>query len=912
MSPRVVLASLALVITGCEGPQGPVGADGNNPLISTTTEPAGANCATGGTKIEAGIDANDNGTLEPAEITNTYYACNGSGGVTSLFAQTPEPVGANCPFGGTKIETGLDANGDGTLDASEVDADATTYVCAFGPAGAVSPSTGIVAAVKANGVSLSPAAPITVRFTLKDDRGYPIDINGVYSANTAIQPRFALAYFTTDTNDIVSPLTVYTKSGTNPTMFGPRGSTTQGTLVENGLGAGDYTYTFPSTGTTAVAYDANKLNETHVVWIQATRQTDLVFTANANTFSASNVPYYYIPSGTGTPSVREIAAQSNCNNCHEKFKAETVASSQFHGGGRIDAAMCNVCHNPGRSNPLADSVSFVHRIHASEQIATANLFHDIEITYPRDTRDCTTCHANSAQGAQIDTNPSERACKGCHDYVAFDGSAPATCGVQGNLARGPDGKPLPCDHFAGPQPECVSCHGPMGAFASTKYHVPVRPPDPASTWAGGTNSNTNAAWLAAGGYVPAGADAITYDIKSVDAVADAAITPNLRPSITFKLKRNGTDVVFENPLTATEIMPDFQGSPSVYFAFAVPQDGITAPADFNATVSGYIKKIWNGTAPGSISGPDSGGYYTIVLTNVQVPSTAVMLTGGVGFGYSLSSTPPLVQTNVPGYPLFAGTGGQQGGLSVPSPVVTKVATGYTGRRQIVDTNKCNNCHGQLGIAPTFHAGQRDSAPACAFCHTQNRTSSGWAAASKYFIHAIHAGRKRTVPYTWHAAAVGEGYDEIEFPGTLNTCTTCHFPNTYDFTNSTNLAAIPRMPYATVATNTYNSNPLTNSTYYRISPYVIADNVTNYGSGFSFTASSGTYTDAAPTTLVLSRLVEACSACHDSPESISHMEANGGLFYEPRSVALSSSAPVEQCMLCHGLGWIVAIGAVHQR
>src|SRR6185503_935856 len=104
----------------------------------------------------------------------------------------------------------------------------------------------------------------------------------------------------------------------------------------------------------------------------------------------------------------------------------------------------------------------------------------------------------------------------------------------------------------------------------------------------------------------------------------------------------------------------------------------------------------------------------------------------------------------------------------------------------------------------------------------NRTSAGWAAGSKYFIHAIHAGRKRTVNYTWHATAVGPGYDEIEFPGTLNTCTTCHVPNTYDFTSATNLSALANEPLTTAATGTLDPNPLTNSTYYTVSPYVTAN------------------------------------------------------------------------------------------
>jgi OmcA/MtrC family decaheme c-type cytochrome len=369
----------------------------------------------------------------------------------------------------------------------------------------------------------------------------------------------------------------------------------------------------------------------------------------------------------------------------------------------------------------------------------------------------------------------------------------------------------------------------------------------------------------------------------------------------------------------TELLPHFVGSPSAYFAFAVPQDGNPTPSDFNAAVSGYLKKIWDGSATGAgagtLTGPDASGYYTLKLTGVQIPASATMLTGGFGYTYSLASTPPFVQTNVPGYPWtpdVPANGHAQGGLSVPAPNVWKVATGYIGRRAIVDNDKCKNCHGALGVEPTFHAGQRNDGPTCAFCHNPQKTSSGWSASSKYFIHAIHAGRKRTVDFTWHAAAAGPGYDEVEFPGTLNTCTTCHVANTYDFTNPTNLAAVPNMELTTVATGKYNSDPLVNSSFYTLSPYIVADNVTDYGVGFAYNAVTNVTTEAAGTTLVHSQITAACSACHDSPVAISHMRANGGLFYSPRSAALALGGSQEQCLICHGPGRIAAIGEVHQQ
>jgi hypothetical protein len=76
-------------LTGPAGPAGPVGAtgaagtngtNGLNALIKTTTEAAGANCANGGTKIETGLDANSNGVLDAGEVntSQTQYVCNGN------------------------------------------------------------------------------------------------------------------------------------------------------------------------------------------------------------------------------------------------------------------------------------------------------------------------------------------------------------------------------------------------------------------------------------------------------------------------------------------------------------------------------------------------------------------------------------------------------------------------------------------------------------------------------------------------------------------------------------------------------------------------------------------------------------------------------------------------------------------
>jgi len=109
----------------CNGAAGPMN------LIKTSIEVAGSNCAAGGAKIETGVDANANGILDQTEIVSslTRYICNGTPGVSTLIRTTSDPSGANCTYGGVKFETGADANANGVLDDAEVVAAQTKFVC---------------------------------------------------------------------------------------------------------------------------------------------------------------------------------------------------------------------------------------------------------------------------------------------------------------------------------------------------------------------------------------------------------------------------------------------------------------------------------------------------------------------------------------------------------------------------------------------------------------------------------------------------------------------------------------------------------------------------------------------------------------------------------------------------------------
>ncbi len=741
-------------------------------------------------------------------------------------------------------------------------------------------------------------------------------------------------------------------------------------------GDGSYTATFGAdiTANVNIAYDATL---THRLGISIrnvnvpggyagpinplTGAVQAVFTSP----NVANIFYDFTPSTglmltdatTGKQAfARDIVTAGACGQCH--YKLALAVPNNFlsgHTGSRTDSRLCVMCHTNQISGGEGEFVTFIHRIHMGETLNDGGSFKPIpkglvtygEQTYPQDIRNCTLCH----QGKDVSnwmTKPSRKSCGSCHNATDF-----AT--HQGGQAN---------DQL------CSSCHG--SAIVSLK-HLPIAPPatDNAvsrafagysnATAQGVTiNSNTNASYTAAASLsrLPAGAKAISYVIKSVSR------NTSKQPVMEFKFQvatadANGVlgapvDIAFNDPALSPELLAGFVGSPSIYFAFAVPQDGITAPVDYNATASAYLKRLWNGTATsvnqptqaGTLTGPVSG-YYTVTLTNVNVPDNAVMMTGGIGYTYGLGSyskgsyagtapyvpfittTQPLTQTDLAAYPYVVTKNGVtlpigEGGFSVPSDNKWKLATGYTARRVIVDNAKCNACHGRLGVNPTFHAGQRNDAPTCTFCHNVNRTNSGWAVNSKDIIHSIHGAGKRVNKFSWESSA-GAAYWQVTYPGLLRNCEECHVAGMYDFSNSVytanNNGIFDSMLYTTVASGNIPSpisvvitgNEPIPGTYY--SPFVTAG--TKYGATFAFnsgapgmpnstiTKADGTKVTLPPqgtfqaetTTLVNSPIAAACAACHDTKYARGHMATNGGSISEPRSTALGKQ---ELCVVCHGI------------
>ncbi len=735
-----------------------------------------------------------------------------------------------------------------------------------------------------------------------------------------------------------------------------------------------------------------------------------------------------------TSSGRDMVTTENCDTCHQVLGGIPGGSAEangagFHGGSRNDVRYCVVCHTEqrkfGRTEAPIDSTTltfksadggtdvsttstyrvydrslgnlpnFVHHIHAGPVLALKNYnFAGVEFNetlYPQDLRNCTKCHnpANPAtpQADNFEQHPNRVACGGCHDGINFaTGQGVTLADAAKGLTVSPQG------HIGGIQPDdsqCSACHSDPNRPDTNvdSVHRPVTPPNAGNALAvSNGNANTNAAWIASNpARLPVGAIAVSYDIKSV------SVDGSGHPVMVFRMLQNGTPTPFNDFATAAvnpasgqkEIWDNFMGAPSLYFVFAVPQDGVMTPSDFNGTASGYLRTIWNGSSPGTLTGPDANGYYTGTLTAATIPASAVMLTGGLGYSYNNTSTLPLTQTNLAKYPVTLPTatapqsvvdcspGGakattnacRQGGLIVIAPDAQKVATGFTGRRAIVEDARCNKCHQELGTftEDAFHAGQRNDGTTCSWCHTPNRASSGWSADSVYFVHAIHAGDKRNTEFTWHAESATSSFKEVAYPGVLNFCEGCHIPGAYNFGNSDSEAQFDSRLYRLVAAGSFSGNvgdtyktytgagctqgsslPADATSVHALAQYFAptdnGGNSPNYGVTFAFNPgpnpSNGCTPDGTPYTLAAGQSVEnvpaaatsyaknlvnspvagVCFACHDSNADLAHFELNGGSIYKPRGTTNTPNtalSAVETCIICHGEGKIADIAEVHK-
>jgi OmcA/MtrC family decaheme c-type cytochrome len=710
--------------------------------------------------------------------------------------------------------------------------------------------------------ALEPVATITsvssdpkpvVQFTVVDSIS-GVGIAGIQTINAA-NPGFVRM----DVAKLVPPAA---NSG-DPTVWVNyiRSSTTNapttesnGTLVDNGDGS--YTYTF-TTDITTVAGVPYQPTLTHRVAGQ--------IGSSSIALPAMNLVFDYVPAGGPVTTTRLITSETNCNQCHNPL---VIHGRRF----RID--YCVTCHNPDLASGEGNMPFMTHRIHWAGPFAVLDDAVDYsEVTYPQDVRNCRKCHSGLPDSDNWMDTPTIAACSGCHSSPNFPS---ATAPAPVDFATG-------ANHAGGAQADnsgCVGCHDPASIELA---HLTDN----------ATPNNPN---------VPAGAVNFTYEISGV------TVNASNQAVVVFRILADGTPVVFGAP--GTTLLTGFTGSPSFLVAYALPQEGITTPADYNnlgksaaqpASVS--ITNLWNGTQ-GTLAGPDQNGFYTATLNGTadaaRFPAGATQRAVGLQ-GYFTQVNPAVARH---------------------TRSVVKNVTGDTARRAVVSSAACVACHEIF----EGHGGNRvitvdGGVEICTLCHVPNLSSSGRGADPanvtdpilialgsplnypedsnnlKDMIHGIHASGARNFDYEFVRDRGTSGvfyynWAEVTFPGNVAICTTCHIPPSRNF-------QAWQLPL--------NSNVL-NTT---VRTTGAADGLdVDRAAVLAARASVPNLTD-----WVNTPTASTCYYCHDSVLAVAHMRQNGGIISvaDPAAGEFTQRQnvnTVESCAVCHGPGTIADLSVVH--
>jgi OmcA/MtrC family decaheme c-type cytochrome len=656
---------------------------------------------------------------------------------------------------------------------------------------------------------------------------------------------------------------------------------------------------------------------------------------------------------------RDITRIETCNACHSQLA--------FHGSGaRVDTDYCVVCHTNQRKYAQAPSVLgttvvkfddgssqtvpswtppagasatatgeprkfpdgnasrdfpiMVHAIHRGENLPVRMMRTDAngrnfssdyisEVKFPQPVTNCFACHPGTTgpggvpQGDNWKNNPSRTACGACHNNInwATGANHPGVGGPQADDSK------------------CKTCHS-ANAIA-TVYHVSVDPTGSADRGGYPPNTAPNVPTpgygqgfgppipLASSTNPPAGVPKVAFEIKSVVVGADN------KTSVTYRILFDGAPVTFQ---ASGFLLPNIDGTPSIYVTYGTLEDGVTTVADWTASKSVTVLQCRNQVADTCTqTGPDASGFYTATLQSKQLlPADAKLVAGALGINYN-----GLVKLDHPSYP--KGIRLREPAFAIKTAVDSK-GTAYTARRTIVEADRCNKCHNQLGVEPSFHSGARNNPQGCALggCHYETKSTGhtgenyvfggGWALSAKSMVHAIHAAAKREKPFNYEATAKNQkGFGTVAYPGVLNNCEQCHVPGSYNFEITANASASTDLLWATDANgdmrNPSGVTPIGQSPWIKI-----------LGKG---------EIDYRGDPLVSSPVASACFACHDSMIAVNHILVNGGVLLKQVSAITGATPGVpgtsttdrsgldannrEQCLVCHGAGRVADTKVVHR-
>ncbi|MBK6472378.1 MAG: OmcA/MtrC family decaheme c-type cytochrome [Betaproteobacteria bacterium] len=677
--------------------------------------------------------------------------------------------------------------------------------------------------------------------------------------------------------------------------------------------------------------------------------TGATVTPGVNLANPVNAIYDFIPATgavlTEAQLTREDVNIDSCNVCHEKLA--------FHGGSaRVDTKYCVVCHTTQRAYGQALAVStagkfpvltetksvnaatgitsysyspstnvadgevsgnfttLIHKIHNGTALVKEN-YHYAGIAFNNKgfsklgggQRMCTTCHDSKiATNALNHINlPSRQACGACHDGIDWESGGGSTLADKA-AATAVGSVVATSGHIGRAQSDdsrCVLCHTPE--YNKIDHQM--------------ENITKNNPVIAAG------LASFTYDIKTAtvnasnEIVIEFGIKQRIAPSTTDTL------VTLVAPAaTVSNSLAGFTGGPSFLLPYAMSQDGITSPVDYNnlgrpssqprtVSIASLLStgQAANGSLVPSTANP---GYYIATIKGANVFPVGAKLRAVSLQGYYTQITAP---------------------ASAAAPIarhaisVIKAVAGDAVRRTVVDAEKCSNCHEWF----EGHGGNRvKETQVCVACHVPGLATSGrgvpdslmntWTfdkAATKIItdwgfdktlpnaalklpvttnnfkemIHGIHAGRERASPFQDARDRTSSGvlqlldFRRMDFPGKLNNCETCH------------------VTALTSDQKTYNFVPA--NTLVTVMESVDATYAAGIAAGTATPAmAKASLNSASPTDIVHTPLAGACVSCHDRPAAKAHITLNGGVVNGTRSAARPTGVEdVEACLVCHGPG-----------
>ena len=506
------------------------------------------------------------------------------------------------------------------------------------------------------------------------------------------------------------------------------------------------------------------------------------------------------------------------------------------------------CHNPHStdedSGNSVDMKVLMHNIHSGRDGYVifgyrGKVYDYSDIKWSQDIRNCQTCHEESDTDTPQASNwrlvPNRAACGTCH----YDDGDPTNGIHQYAIEDGIH----PLDLTLTDDTQCLLCHGPDSDVADGRVRV--------------ANAHAIPEDIAA--------KAFEYEVVSVTNTA-----PGQMPVVSLRVLDPTNPAYATDPASTAYDINDPTGP------FQIGSAKIKVDIAWNTDDFGNVDPF-DDLARSATSGAPFAPItvdFTTGATNdgnnvFTQTATEAIPTGITGSGVAIVEGRPNVDFGNGPVSIAVAGRGKTFAITDGTP---------QDRRQVVDINKCNDCHNTLALHGDNRVGNTEL---CATCHNPNATDINRRVVGgdceiaagaddepldlKRMVHRIHAGNVRLCGYRNSL----HDYTDLKYPGHLNNCEGCHIKG--------------------------------KDTFYPVDATAVMATTTDVGADRSSLLDD----------LAISPNTSVCSSCHTSDLARNHMLQNGGDFAARKlEDGTTVTSGVETCTVCHGKGKTADVGVQH--